>query len=208
MYDIDLFENDASVVQALHAKERKAICYINIGTWEAWRPDAQAYPKNIIGKDYVGWPDEKWLDIRQRTVLAPIIEARLDQCKQKGFDGVEPDNISGYQQDTGFPITAQDQLDFNKWLAGAAHARGLSIGLKQDPDQAEALVADFDWALDEQCFEFSECDKMVSFIQAGKPVFNAEYNLGISDFCNEANERNFNSLRKNIDLDEYRQACR
>jgi len=78
----------------------------------------------VLGNDYEGWAGEKWLDIRQISTLAPIMRARLDLCKQKGFDAVEPDNIDGYTNATGFPLTAQDQLDYNIWLANEAHARG------------------------------------------------------------------------------------
>jgi hypothetical protein len=39
----------------------------------------------------------------------------------------------------------------------AAHARGLSVGLKNDLEQVKALVADFDWALNERCFRYNEC---------------------------------------------------
>ena len=33
-YDIDLFENHASVVAALHSLQRKVICYVSAGSWE------------------------------------------------------------------------------------------------------------------------------------------------------------------------------
>jgi len=96
MYDIDLFENDAGVVAALHAQGRRVICYISVGTWENWRPDADAYPEIVLGEVVDGWPDERWADIWQREMVAPIIEQRMDLCKAKGFDGVEPDNVDGY----------------------------------------------------------------------------------------------------------------
>ncbi|MFN4218582.1 MAG: endo alpha-1,4 polygalactosaminidase, partial [Candidatus Bipolaricaulia bacterium] len=147
VYDIDLFDNDASVVAALHAQGRKVICYINAGAWEAWRPDADQFPPEVLGNDYAGWPGEKWLDIRRIDLLAPIMRARLDLCKAKGFDGVDPDNLDGYQNNTGFPLTYQDQLTYNIWLANEAHARGLSIGLKNDPDQVSDLLPYFEWAV-------------------------------------------------------------
>jgi len=139
MYDIDLFDNDASVVAALHAQGRKVVCYISVGSWEEWRPDKDHFPATIIGNDYDGWPGEKWLDIRQIELLAPIMRARLDACQSKGFDGIEPDNIDSYTNETGFPLTYQDQLNYNIWLAEEAHTRGLSIGLKNDGEQVLSL---------------------------------------------------------------------
>ena len=72
------------------------------------------------------------------------MEARMDSCQANGFDGIEPDNIDGFLNDTGFPLTYGDQLEYNIWLAEAAHARGLSIGLKNDMDQTPDLLTHFD----------------------------------------------------------------
>jgi uncharacterized protein (TIGR01370 family) len=211
MYDIDLFESEASMVDALHAQGRKVVCYISVGSWEDWRPDQDQFPSSVIGQDYEGWPGEKWLDIRQIELLAPMMRARLDECQAKGFDGVEPDNIDGYTNDTGFPLTYQDQLDFNIWLANEAHTRGLSIGLKNDPDQVPDLLPYFDWALTEDCFAEGWCEQMLPFIEAGKPVFAAEYtDTGITteQFCARAQEMNISAILKNRDLDAWREACR
>jgi hypothetical protein len=211
MFDIDLFDNEASVVAALHAKGRKVVCYISVGSWEDWRPDADQFPPAVIGNDYAGWPGEKWLDIRQIDQLAPIMRARLDACRAKGFDGIEPDNIDGYTNDTGFPLTAQDQLNYNIWLANEAHTRGLSIGLKNDPDQVNKLLPYFDWALTEDCFNQKWCNQLMPFVNAGKAVFAAEYTdtgMTTDQFCPQANALNFNGILKHRDLDAWRQSCR
>jgi hypothetical protein len=208
MYDIDMFDNDASVVASLHAKGRKVICYISAGSWESWRPDAGEFPEAVLGKPLEGWPGERWLDIRQMDILGPIMRTRMDLCKEKGFDGLEPDNIDGYVNDTDFPLTYQDQINYNKFLANEAHARGLSIGLKNDLDQIEDLLPYFDWALNEQCFQFRECRKLMPFINAGKAVFQVEYYLKQRWFCPWANRLNFNSMKKRRSLDAWRQPCR
>ena len=208
IYDIDLFDNDAAVVSALHAKGRKVICYTSVGTFEDWRPDAARFPASVKGLPLGDFPNERWLDIRQLDILKPIIEARFDLCKQKGFDAVEPDNVDGYANASGFPLTAQDQIAFNLWLASAAHARGLSVGLKNDLNQVRQLEPFFDWALNEQCFQFKECSLLKPFVDAGKAVFEVEYKLDITKFCSEANGLNFNSMRKNVALDASRTPCR
>ena len=206
MYDIDLFDTPATVVAGLHAKGRKVVCYMSAGTWENWRPDASAFPASVLGNGN-GWPGEKWLDIRRIDVLGPIMAARMDLCKQKGFDAVEPDNIDAYSNNSGFPLTAQDQLNYNKWLAAAAHARGLSIGLKNDLEQVPQLVTSFDWAINEQCFEYNECQLLAPFTQAGKAVFVVEYALSPAQFCDKAVALKFNALKKNLDLDAAVTAC-
>ena len=120
----------------------------------------------------------------------------MDLCRAKGFDRLEPDNMDGFLNDTGFPLTYQDQLTYNIWLANAAHERRLSIGLKNDMDQIPDLLSYFDWALNEQCFEFDECETLLPFIEAGKPVFHVEYELEASEFCARAIALNFSSMKK------------
>jgi hypothetical protein len=207
VFDIDVFDNSAKVVASLHAKGKKVICSVNVGNWENWRSDASKFPSIVLGKDN-SWAGEKWLDIRRLDILGPLMEARLDVCKAKGFDGVEPDNVDGYINDTGFPLTYMDQLSYNIFIAKAAHARGLSVGLKNDLDQIQDLLPYFDWALNEECFQYKECTLLAPFISAGKAVFEVEYRLDTTKFCPTANAMNFNSMKKKLSLNAYRVPCR
>ena len=208
MYDIDLFDAPQGTIDALHADGRVVICYFSAGSFEDWRPDAGDFPEAVKGDELTGWPGENWLDIQRLDLLGPIMEARLDLAQQKGCDGVEPDNVDGYTHSTGFSLSYQDQLDYNMWIAEQAHARGLSVGLKNDLDQVEDLVQYFDWALNESCFLYDECSQLQPFIDAGKAVFGVEYDRPLNEFCTEANQMNFDWLKKNPDLDAYRESCR
>jgi hypothetical protein len=209
MYDIDLFDTPQGTIDSLHAAGRRVICYVDAGSWEPGRPDSAQFPAAVQGKALVGWPDEKWLDVRDPRVRA-LIDARFDVAVSKRCDGVEPDNVDGYANDTGFPLTANDQLAFDGGLAADAHARGLSVGLKNDLDQIPDLIGDVDWALDEQCFQYSECDALTPFIAASKAVFEVEYGDPslATTICPMANTRNFDTLIKNLALDAPRTACR
>ena len=140
MFDIDGFDNTAATVAALHAKGARVVCYFSAGSSEDWRPDYASFPASVKGRALDGWAGEKWLDIRNLAVLGPIMQARMDMCKSKGFDAIEPDNIDGYSNNTSFPLTAQDQINYNRFLAEQAHLRGMSIALKNDNDQAAALL--------------------------------------------------------------------
>ena len=210
VYDVDLFDTDTPVVSALHAQGRKVICYLSAGSWEDWRPDQDQFPPELIGRAYESWAGEKWLDIRQIDRIAPLLQSRLDLCREKGFDSVEADNVDGYTNDTGFPLTETDQLQFNIWLAEQAHQRGLSIGLKNDPDQAAALEPYFDWALTEDCFAQGWCEQMLPFINAGKAVFAAEYTdtgMTLVQVCPRAKKLQFSVMLKNRELDAFRATC-
>jgi hypothetical protein len=206
VYDIDLFDNPTSVVASLHRRGHKVICYLDAGTFEDFRSDSGSFPKSALGKRN-GWPGERWLDIRRVSLLAPIMRARFQQCEHKHFDGVEADNVDGYTNATGFPLTASDQLNYDKWLARTAHALGLSIALKNDLDQARQLEPYFDYALDEQCFQYSECSLLKPFVAAHKTVFEVEYNLSPGQFCRQSRIDGFMSMRKDLNLDAARDVC-
>ena len=209
MYDIDLFDTPQATIDELHAAGRVVICYFSAGSREDWRPDAGEFPAATLGKPLDGWPGEVWLDTRSPAVR-DIMRARLDRAAAAFCDGIEPDNVDGYQNDPGFALTAATQLDYNRFLASEAHARGLSVGLKNDLDQIPKLLDMFDWALDEQCFEFDECDTLVPFVAAGKAVFQVEYGgqARADAVCADANALDFDTLVKQMDLGPARIACR
>lgn len=207
VYDIDMFENDAGVVAGLQAAGRRVICYISVGSWEQFRPDAGRFPSAVLGRGN-GWPGERWLDIRRLDILGPIMRDRIRECAAKGFDGIEPDLMDAYAHDTGFPLTASDQLRYNRWVAATAHEYGLAVGLKNDLLQIPALVGAFDFAVNEQCVEYSECALLGPFIAAGKPVFHAEYDLPTDVFCPVTVPLGFSSVRKRLQLDAWRETCR
>jgi hypothetical protein len=206
VYDVDGVDTPAAVVAALRAAGRRAVCYFSAGSYEDWRPDARSFPAAVLGSSN-GWPGERWLDIRRLDVLGPILTARMDACKAKGFDAVDADNVDGYANKTGFALTAADQLAFNRWLADAAHARGLGVGLKNDLDQASALVSSFDFAVNEQCVQYHECDALTTFVQTGKPVFGIEYSGTVATVCAEARRLGLRTVRKALALDAPRTTC-
>ena len=208
MYDVDAFDVSARLVERLHQDGRAVVCYVSAGSWEEWRPDAGRFPDEVLGRELDGWPGERWLDIRRIRLLGPIMEARMDRCARKGFDGIEFDNVDGYANRTGFPLTSRNQLRYNIWLANQAHRRGLSVALKNDLGQIRQLLPYFDYALNEECFTYDECDLLTAFVDAGKAVFGVEYDLDPGDFCPEANRLDFNFLKKELSLDASRVACR
>jgi hypothetical protein len=208
VYDIDGHENPATVIAELHARGRKVICYVNTGAAETFRPDFASFPPAVLGKPN-GWKGERWLDIRRLDVLRPVMTARFDECRTKGFDAVEADLVDAYanDNDSGFPLTADDQLAYNRMLAGLAHERGMSIGLKNDLDQVSDLVGSFEFAVNEQCAEHDECEQLLPFIQAGKAVFHVEYHLDNAQFCARTTAMRFSSMHKNLELDTQRWPC-
>lgn len=212
----------AGSIDRLHARVPRpiVICYLDTGAYEHYRPDAVRFPGHrprlsdvpnrpdapatgsVIGWD-TGWDGERWLDIRQssRKAFAEVIWARLDLAKRIGCDGVEPDQNNPLGNDPGFPITLNDQHSWYREVAAQAHARGLSVGMKNGHDQpgsAAVLVDAFDWALPEECVEFDECDELKPFIAAGKAVFAIDYKDSVDPAaaCRAHRQRGFDGLVK------------
>ena len=206
VYDIDLFDTSAATIAGLKSAGRRVICYFSAGSYEDWRPDAATFPAATLGNPLDGWPGERWLDTRA-TAVRDIMKARMDLALSKGCDAIDPDNIDGYTNSPGVPLTAATQLDYNRFLANEAHARHLAVGLKNDLDQIRDLVSYYDFAVNEQCFQYSECDLLTPFISAQKPVYEIEYSTSTS-ICGAANAAGFDTLLKNLDLGAYRVPCR
>jgi hypothetical protein len=206
MYDIDLFTNPAATMAALHAAGRIVVCYFSAGSYEPDRPDSAKLQATGLGNTLDGWPNEKWLDIRSSAVR-DIMKARLDVAVSKGCDGVEPDNVDGYANNNGLGLTEQDQIGYDKFLSTEAHARGLSVGLKNSLGLVTTLVSSFDWALNEECLKYSECDQLAPFVSAGKAVFHCEYATSTAGICNN-DPAGFSTIVKNLDLGAFRLACK
>ncbi len=221
VYDVDLFNVSADEIARLKAEGRTVICYFSAGTYEGWREDWKEHFSFITDDSYTGseppfagnmaeW-DERWLDIRRIDLLTPIMTSRLDLAVEKGCDAVEPDNVDAWTNSSEVrlspALTADDQLTYNKWLARQAHDRGLSIGLKNDIEQLADLVDDFDWALNEQCFQYNECEEYSVFVNAEKAVFGTEYQGNPADFCPRAKQLGLQWMKKKLDLFGWRQGC-
>jgi hypothetical protein len=209
MYDIDLIDNTAATVAQLQNDGRIVVCYFSAGSYEDWRDDMSDWDTGSdpwIGDPLDEWPGERWLDVTSPEVRA-LMKARLDLARTKGCDGVEPDNVDGYANDNGVGLTAADQLVYNKFLAAEAHTRGLSIGLKNDLDQVSELLSHFDWALNEECFEWNECEALAPFVNAGKAVFHTEYSGNLAEICSHPSTTGFSTIKKNYDLDAHVELC-
>ena len=203
VYDID-WEADKAIVDKLHAANIKVICYISVGSWEDFRPDAKDFPPDVIGKDYEGWPGEKYVDIRSAALRA-VMGKRFDTCKSKGFDAIEPDNQDVFELggDSGFPLTKKDGVDYANWLATAAHSRGMGIGQKNASSITSDIATNYDWALTESCYSDGNwCGDVKAYTAANKPVFMCEYEAkSFSAACSAWKSKSYSPILKSLDLD-------
>ena len=207
VYDIDGENNTASTVAALHAlgPDVKVVCYVDVGTYEVGRSDSSKFPASVLGSGVAGLPGEKWLDVRNQATLLPFMKDRFSSwCKDKGFDGVEPDNLDGWTNDPGFPITEAENVSYDLAIASAVHALGLSVGVKNlvaslSTANIPSVENGFDWALTEHCFEYGQCDSYTqSFAAKGKATWDVEYTGTPS--CPQAATAHLNAQLRDMDL--------
>lgn len=227
VFDIDLYVDtnitgegvfvvNTAAVDAIHARGKRAICYLSAGDVETFRPDYQAFVDFdaqcghcLIGAPFSRtFPDEFWANINndqgQQDFLLQMVGQRVAACAAAGFDGVELDVVDAYAQGsavTGWEISAATQLEYNQRLANLVHAHGLTVALKNDLGQLSELLPYFDYAINEQCFQYDECftnpaPGYAAWIAAGKAVFQVEYRRSPRRFCALANAAGVNAIRK------------
>ena len=209
VYDIDGFDNSAATVAALHGRGDRAVCYIEVGAAESYRPDYAQFPAADLGAVVSGYSAERYLDINDPVVVR-IVEARIAMCAAKGFDAVEPDIDDSYTETTGFAVTQAQNVQYDITLGAYAHGLGLGWALKNgdDPSFAAALQPTADFALDEQCHQYDTCTSFAPFAAAGKAVLEVEYAEAPSQFCPAADAANEDAMAMDVSLSGGRRPCR
>ena len=201
----------AEDVAALKARGVRPYCYVSVGTWEPWRDDATQFPKEVVGPPVPGWEDEKFLDVRRIDVLVPLMMARFIRCRDKGFLGVEPDNMDAFEyEESGFPLSREDELRYILALRDVADVLGLELGQKNAPELVPDLVGKLDFLLVEQCFEFNFCQELTPYVLAGKDVLAVEYESSLQDWtkvCARARQLGIRLLIKDDNVGVGGQSC-
>lgn len=216
-YAVGTLNTDA--VNAVHAQGKHVICYIDIGSSESYRPDNQDLINfnNSCGGCLLGRrvsSGSYWLNINndkgQRDFLVGFMTKRLAKCQQAGFDGAYFDLPFAWQARTGFTISANTQELYNTAMLNAAHSYNLAVGLNYDLPQVADLQPYEDFHVDEQCFQYGECNYLLPVVNANKPVFEIEYSTSPSTVCpQEPGTYNWNTEFKSVALLDYPwQTCR
>jgi hypothetical protein len=203
---LDAVRTTAAETAELRARDRRLVCQVSVGAYAETDPDADRYPAAVRGAAG-GRPGTRWVDVRRWEALRPILADRFRLCQGKGFGAVALADADGYAHRSGFPLTFDDQLLFNRRAAALARSLDLSPGLLGDVPQVAALAPNFDFAVNEECVRRRECDRLVPFVDAGKPVFHVEYTGDPADFCVTSVGYGFASMRKHRALTAWRAPC-
>ncbi|KAJ8126403.1 hypothetical protein O1611_g7238 [Lasiodiplodia mahajangana] len=110
-----------------------------------------------------------------------------------------------------------DTVDYVRYLADTAHAKGLAYGLKNGGAIVDRVIDVAEWAINEECAEYSECADWAPFIEAGKPVFQVEYTADddatsvspakLAKACAADGQAGFSSIVKHYSLDDWVVYC-
>lgn len=212
----------ATKIEELKAQNKLVLCYVSVGTAENYRDDYKEFPEIVLGNPLGDWPDEKWLDIRDERVFE-IMKARIEVAQENGCQGIDPDNIDGYANESGFDPSLEvgDTMDYLKKIADEVHSRGMLIGMKNADGIVETAKNDnttdeykfineyMDFSVTEECYRYTECDKYSIFTELKKPVFSIEYITEETDDYNSdtcdyfTDTLGFNILWSNYDLEEF-----
>ena len=65
----------------------------------------------------------------------------------------------------------------------------------------------FDWALNEQCVQYSECKPYSAFTKQNKAVFVLEYSVTVKKMCAVTQPLGLYAQKKHLSLDAWRATC-
>jgi hypothetical protein len=123
IWDIDLFTNSKETITKLHSLGKKVICYFSAGSYEPDRPDSDQFQKVDLGKALKGWPDERWLNTNSLSIRN-IMDERIVLAKNKGCDGIDPDNVDAYVSWSSLIRSLKSSSDLKrimKMVSNSAH---------------------------------------------------------------------------------------
>lgn len=190
------------------------ICYVNAYQTQADEPDVvrldekSTWPANLVltslGDD-PNWGGEYLIDIstaEKRNQAADWVRPMLQVCADKGFKGVEFDNLDSWTRFQGTPLASQvpfgrpEAVAYAALLVADAHELGMAAAQKNTVELsvAEARAqAGFDFAIAEECGRYKECGRYRALY--GNLVFVIEYRK--KDFKKDcANKK----LRRNLSI--------
>eukprot|EP00121_Abeoforma_whisleri_P015996 Awhi_evm1s14704 len=175
--DVDGFDVSEEEIKEYHSK--------GLTNKDAW--------DEIKAKNMGEWDGETWIDIVNKlSETKKLMGDRFEMCAKKGCDSIEADNVDCYQTDCISGVSDSEkkkaQITYGKWQSQKAHGLGMSIGLKNSLDLIDDLINDYDYAVNEQCVQYSECRHYEAFHKANKAVFGTEYGEKDSEIKSEAKE--------------------
>jgi hypothetical protein len=144
------------------------------------------------------------------------MQNRIKIAASKGCDAVDLDNMDGYNNQIGGGVipalTQADSIAYMDTLSTAASAAGVAIGLKNSLEILQNVSSLVQFAVNEECVDYSECGTYSDFVNSGKPVFHIEYTSSSKGFSNdcllsESYGSLISTVIKRVNLDSWVKYC-
>jgi hypothetical protein len=115
------------------------------------------------------------------------MEKRIEIASQIGCSGVLFTEVSSWQEETGFKITEDDQIAYNRFLTGKAHENSLFSGFSDVEEQIYSHSEFADLVFSNNCYQKQNCIRYERFSELGS-VLNLEYipegtNIDLNQLC-------------------------
>jgi hypothetical protein len=205
VYDLDVFATARDTVLTLRAAGKRVVCHVDVGLADSARPDYARFPPAVLGA--AASSTARHVDIRDWAALAPIIGARVDLCRAKGFEAVDADATSTYLARSGFPIGRGAQVAFDKHVIALVRGVPLAVAVRTPPALVDEIAPLTDFAVTRNCFARRVCTRFFDYIDQEKAVFDVETAGPATAFCGLARAYGFAAIRKDRALGAYTRAC-
>jgi hypothetical protein len=125
------------------------------------------------------WAGEMLFDVStaaKRQNLMTLETPWISDCKAKGYNAIEPDNLDSYDRSQGH-LTEQNDKDFMALFVAAAHAQGMAVAQKNVPEWGAAAktTIGFDFEISEECQESAGACQQSQTVYGNNLVFELEY---------------------------------
>lgn len=190
----------ASTIKNLRSQGKFVVCYLSAGTLENWRSDYKKFQTatDSLAKKYKGFGGtETWFDITNWQELKKPMTDRINLYASKGCQAVELDNIDCHNnmcvQGASYNTLITKQVEYVKWLADTAHAKGMAVGMKNAVELIPKLGHLMQFAINEECQEYgnpkgAECKLYSQFTSKNKVVVGVEYDDNSGKVCQVAKQ--------------------
>ncbi|KAF4342748.1 endo alpha polygalactosaminidase precursor [Fusarium beomiforme] len=129
VYGLDLWSNNKFTINRLQKAGKHVICSFSGGTVRAKDSDKKSFFKRDIGNPVDGSDGEKWLNVRSQRVRKAMAK-RVKLASDKGCDAISPLNTNAYDDDTGFELSEDDEIDYVGFLVDEAAKYQMSVGVE------------------------------------------------------------------------------
>ncbi|MGW2326316.1 endo alpha-1,4 polygalactosaminidase [Streptomyces sp. NPDC001700] len=180
------------------------VCYVNAFQTQP----GEKWPSRLLLHDAKGevvedpdWDGESVLDITtaaKREEAAKRVGAWFEECADKGYDAVEPDNLDTF---TRWPdlLTADQATAYVSLLSRRAHELGLAIAQKNTgPLAPRRARTGLDFAVVEECGRYDECEAFAKPYRDRVVVVEYE-DKGMAKACDGFADR-LSVVRRDVDV--------